>query len=202
MASTPATAVLDLCRAMTMEELLEVESAIALEIQTRRKAVATTARTDPGTLVKVRRLNTSFGRKTQRTVSEWVEHEVASGGSCCSSFGWRIEKCQRDVVASKVAAGELGPAVQRLCKLAWQAIEAGSEEELAAAIGSSTPAATDQLYLYLYKEQQCQRLTVGEMTFLLDAMTAETRSAVQFGPLLRSINGRSCPAAQVVSAAR
>eukprot|EP01052_Picozoa_sp_SAG31_P011357 SAG31_NODE_640_length_13322_cov_4.396703_16_plen_337_part_00 len=191
---------------MALEELMEVEAAIATQIAARKRvatdtlvvavpAAATSRRAGSGVVPKIRQLGTSFARNSQRLVSEWMECEVGRG-SKCSCFAWTVEKSVRDMPASNRASAELSPMVQQLCNLAWQALESSDAQNLSAALGTAAPAATGQLYLYLYEQQQCQRLSLGELTFLLDAMTPAVRHEVQLGPLLRSINSRSCPAAR------
>eukprot|EP01051_Picozoa_sp_SAG22_P013305 SAG22_NODE_1473_length_4341_cov_30.519566_3_plen_499_part_00 len=149
-------------------------------------------------LAKVRRVSENFSKKSQKTVSEWVEHEVSAGGGGCSCFGWQIEKSERpDSAVLEEAASELSLAVRKLCGLAWAALELPyPTKDFKQALEGSKPAAVAQLFCFLYAQLQCQRLSVGELTCLLDCLSPEARHEVQLGPLLRAINGRSCPAAR------
>ena len=52
-----------------------------------------------------------------------------------------------------------------------------------------------ELFLCLYARVQCHALRIDEYTKLLDLLGTKRRREISLGPILRSINSRSCPAA-------
>ena len=56
-----------------------------------------------------------------------------------------------------------------------------------------------ELFICLYEAVQRHELTINEFVQLLDALGSNCRREVQLGPILRSINSRSCPAGPYIS---
>ena len=64
------------------------------------------------------------------------------------------------------------------------------------ALAALSAAQVDDLFACLYERVQQHELRAGEFARLLDALGAARRADVMFGPIIRAINRRSCPASR------
>ena len=155
-----------------------------------------------------------FGAHTaakERAVRAWCAAEFAAEHvSDCGCFAWEIEKCRTlrtvpqwdaDTEASDVACSIVVPAsLERPGKpfavLAEAALaSADGASEFAKALEAEAPQTLNELFVALYQNVQSHTLRVSEFCTLIDLVGKKRRREIQLGPILRSINSRSCPAA-------
>ncbi len=155
-----------------------------------------------------------FGAHTaakERAVRAWCTAEFADEHvSDCGCFAWEIEKCRTvrtvpqwdaDTDASGVACSiALPAALHRAGKpfavLAEAALaSAQGASEFAKAMEAESQQMLNELFVALYQNVQSHTLRVNEFCALIDLVGHKRRREIQLGPILRSINNRSCPAA-------
>ncbi len=154
-----------------------------------------------------------FGAYTaakERAVRAWCAAEFADEHvSDCGCFAWEIEKChavrtvpqwdadtKNGVACSIALPAALRRAGKPFAVLAEGALaSAEGASEFAKAMEAESQQTLNELFVALYQNVQSHALRVNEFCTLIDLIGHKRRREIQLGPILRSINSRSCPAA-------
>ena len=174
------------------------------------------ANTEPDPCKAARAIGGGYSAAKAKIVRAWVEAEIASGTSLCSSFAWAVEKCsvtrtepvwtrEEGLVPGRcdfnfecASPRASGPAdAQKPLEVLVQAalVSAAGLAEFTEVLQAESHRLVSELFVSLYELVQSHKLRASEFCRLIDALGSHMREEIQLGPILRSINSRSCPAA-------